>query len=105
MLAALVLRRQREAAAALATFDVLFLLGLIVSVIARTLARASPRVLAAGRTLAAALAVVAVDPEIFAKGLASLASRPQLWRVGHGWAGRLRTLALDPRDTPWFVAA
>jgi hypothetical protein len=36
MLAALVLRRQHEAAAALATFDVLFLLGLIVSVIAPT---------------------------------------------------------------------
>jgi hypothetical protein len=63
--------------------------------------------LAAERTLAAALAVVAVDP------LASLASRPQLWRLAvqvfyhRPWldAGRLRTLALDPRDTPWFVAA
>jgi hypothetical protein len=76
------------------------------------LARASPRVLAAGRTLAAALAVVAVDPEIFTKGLASLASRPQFWRVAvqvfyhRPWLGpgRLRTLALHPRDTPWFVA-
>jgi hypothetical protein len=78
-LAALVLRRQREAAAALATFDVLFLVGLIVSVIALapTLARASPRVLAAGRTLAAALAVVAVDQEIFAEGVW------RRWHHGH----------------------
>jgi len=77
-----------------------------VIALAPTLARAPLRMLAAGRTLAAALAVVAVDPEIFAKGLASLASR--LWRVAvqvsyhRPWLGpgRLRTLALDPRDTP-----
>ena len=99
-------------------------LALIASLIALApmLARAPLRMLGTGTALAAAFAALAwfVDPAIFAKGLASITSRLQLWHVAGQvfsdwpWLGtgpygfdlayqsyQRATLALDPRGTPW----
>ena len=99
-------------------------LALIASVLALVpmLARTPRRMLGIAITLSIALALATwfLDPGIFAKGSASLASRMQLWRTAgevcydwpwmgtgpHGFGLAYKQyladgLALDPRDTPW----
>jgi O-antigen ligase len=99
-------------------------LALIVSVLALApmLARSPMKTLALALAMAAGFALVAlfVDPAIFDKGSASLATRLQLWHTAwqvffdwpwlgtgpHGFALAYThylpaELALDPRDTPW----
>jgi hypothetical protein len=99
-------------------------LALVVSVLALApmLARSLRKVFALGLAMATVLAGVAlwIEPAIFAKGSASLASRMQLWHTAwqvffdwpwmgtgpHGFALAYRqylpeALALDPRETPW----
>jgi O-Antigen ligase len=99
-------------------------LALIVSVLALApmLTRSPLRMLGLALMLSIvfALAALLLDPAIFAKGSASLASRAQLWRTAgqvfydwpwlgtgpHGFELAYRQylpdgLALDARDTPW----
>ena len=99
-------------------------LALIVSVLALApmLARSPRRALGFALALSIVLALAAffLDPAIFAKGSASLASRLQLWRTAgqvfydwpwmgtgpHGFELAYKQylpdgVALDPRDTPW----
>jgi O-antigen ligase len=99
-------------------------LALIVSVLALApmLTRSPLKILRLAIVLSIALALAALllDPAIFAKGSASLASRMQLWHTAwqvfydwpwmgtgpHGFELAYKQylpdgLALDPRDTPW----
>jgi O-antigen ligase len=99
-------------------------LALIASVLALvpTLARSPRRMLTLAFALAGGLSLAAwwIDPSIFAKGSASMASRLQLWHAAgqifydwpwmgtgpHGFALAYErylpaALALDPRETPW----
>jgi len=99
-------------------------LALIASVLALVpmLARSPWKMLGVAAALSTVLALAAwvLDPAIFAKGSASLASRMQLWRAAgqvfydwpwlgtgpHGFELAYKQylpdgVALDPRDTPW----